>query len=542
MGVLTGVGPLFRLALRRDRIKLPVWILVVAGSAFGTIPATLDVYAGNVAQQQLYAHTTASSIISRIFGGPIHGPEIGEIVMNETFLTIAVLVAFMSTLAIVRHTRQNEETGRSELISSGVVGRHASLSAALLLILLANIIAGLLVALAFRSNGLPLAGSLAVGGSLVGIGMVFAAIAAITSQVAESARGANALAGAALGVLFMLRAIGDGLGTLTPNGMGIQSAWPSWLSPIGWAEQIYPYSMQRWWLLGVFGVAVVVLATVAYVLNAIRDQGLGMLPARRGPASASSFLTGPLGLAWRLQRGTLMGWTVGILIMGATVGLVAEEFKDLFKDNPQIVEALGGDAGGDITNALFTGMFAFMAMAIAGYTLQALLRVRAEEVAGRLEPLLAKSVSRTRWLWSHLFCVALGAIFLCALLGFTSAISYVLVTHASWSQVPGITTAAMVHIPAILVAGGLCYLVFGLWPRMVAAISWAVLGASIFMFQFATVVKMPHWLMNLSPFTHTPPALGHALALKPLAILLVIAIALFAVGFASFRQRDLATS
>ncbi|MGH3429673.1 MAG: ABC transporter permease, partial [Mycobacteriales bacterium] len=45
-----------------------------------------------------------------------------------------------------------------------------------------------------------------------------------------------------------------------------------------------------------------------------------------GPAAAGPRLSGPLGLAWRQQRDTMITWTVGIglygvLIAGATKGV-----------------------------------------------------------------------------------------------------------------------------------------------------------------------------------------------------------------------------
>ena len=43
--------------------------------------------------------------------------------MSRGYVTLAILAAVMSALTVVRHTRQNEETGRAELLGAGVVGR-----------------------------------------------------------------------------------------------------------------------------------------------------------------------------------------------------------------------------------------------------------------------------------------------------------------------------------------------------------------------------------------------------------------------------------
>ena len=140
MNTLKGTSTLIKLILRRDRVKLPVWIVAITGFVTINIPAIQELYGKDMQQQVTYATTSAASVVARAFGGPINGPEIGAIILNETFLFTAVLVAFMSTLLVVRHTRQNEETGREEMLSSGILGRHASLTAALVVAAGSNIL------------------------------------------------------------------------------------------------------------------------------------------------------------------------------------------------------------------------------------------------------------------------------------------------------------------------------------------------------------------------------------------------------------------
>ena len=79
------------------------------------------------------------------------------------------------------------------------------------------------------------------GMAAAGVGVVFAAIAAVGAQVFSTARAANAVAAAALGVAFVLRAAGDVTGTVTHGGVVVESRWISWLSPYGWGQQVRPY-------------------------------------------------------------------------------------------------------------------------------------------------------------------------------------------------------------------------------------------------------------------------------------------------------------
>lgn len=151
MHAFTGTWRLVRLALRRDRIKLPVILIVLGFVFYSSAQAAVDFYGKTELDQIKYAATNAPSVVGRVFNGPIGGPDIGAIVLNETYLFTALCLAFVSTMTIVRHTRQNEEFGRSELIESGVVSRHASLIAAMIVAILANVVFAGLTYLSLRS-------------------------------------------------------------------------------------------------------------------------------------------------------------------------------------------------------------------------------------------------------------------------------------------------------------------------------------------------------------------------------------------------------
>ena len=121
--------------------------------------------------------------------------------------------------------------------------------------------------------------------------------------VPERPRRANACAATAVGVAFLVRGVGDALGERAADGIQVTSAWPSWLSPIGWGTQVRPYGDERWWVL-----ALPVALFVACVGSPSRwstggtwAPGCCARPARPGDRVAA--LLSPLGLAWRLNRG-----------------------------------------------------------------------------------------------------------------------------------------------------------------------------------------------------------------------------------------------
>jgi ABC-2 type transport system permease protein len=540
MTAFAGTGRLVRLALRRDRIQLPLWLLGLMLIEAVTISSIVGLYPDDDERVAL-AMSSARSPVSLMFNGLVSGPSMGATVVTQGFLTVAVGAALMSTLAVVRHTRQNEETGRAELIGAGVVGRFAILTAALLVAVGSNVVLGLASSLTLIANDLPAVSSIAAGAEIGAVGITFAAVAAVTAQVAETSRGANGLAAAAVGVAFLLRAVGAVSGKVVDGGLTVISAWPTWLSPIGWGEEVRPFAQDNWWIFGIFALAFLALVGTAFALTMGRDLGAGLRAVRPGPASAEARLLSPLGLAWRLQRGVLLGWTVGLAILGAVYGGVGDEIAEFADDSEQMADyfnRLGG--AGTLTDLYFAVALGLAGIAAAGYATQAFLRLRSEEATGRAEPLLATPVSRTRWMWSHVAVGTIGAATLVFVAGLSAGVTYGIVIGDLTGQVPGLVGAALVRLPAVLALGAVAVAAFGLLPSRAVAIAWAAVALCFLLQQLGPLLELPQLVLDLSPFTHVPAAPAAEITALPLVALLAVAAALVALGFAGFRRRDLA--
>ena len=540
MTAVTGAPRLIRLALRRDRILLPVWIVTVCGLAAGIVASVSGLYADG-AERHTAAAFTAANPVSRVFDGPASGTDIGAMTAVEGYGMLSILVALMSAQAVVRHTRLDEETGRAELLGSAVVGRHARLSAALVAAAAADLVVGTAVAAVLAANGLDVTGALATGGALAGVGMVFAGVAAVTSQIFATARGANGAAGAVLGVAVLLRAIGDARGTVAPSGVELISAWPSWLSPIGWGQQVRPFHQDNVEVFGLFAALAVVLVAVSFVLTDHRDVGAGMIPVRGGPPVAPAALRTPVGLAWRLQRGILAGWAIGLVIVGAAFGAVGDSAREVMGISEQLEAALRSMApDGDLVELFFTFTIGFLGIAAACYTVQALLRMRAEEVSGRLEAVLATATGRRRWLAGHAVIVALGTVGLLAVTGASGAVAYGAMTGRWSAGGDGLLVPALAQAPAALALGGMVVALFAMVPRWAPALSWAALGTSLVMGQLGALLELPQALLNISPFTHVPAMPAQPFETLPVAVLVAVAATAATAGVATFRRRDLA--
>lgn len=536
---MTATWRLVRLALRRDRIVLVVWVVAIAGLAWGTVQSYVSL-TQTEADRVAAAALVASNPLSRVFDGPASGPSIGAMSLNDGYKILAILTALMAAQAVVRHSRRDEECGRAELVGSAVVGRRAPLAAAVVVALTASLAVGVGVALAVGATGVGWPGAWAGGMAIAGVGWVFAGIAAVASQVFGTSRGANGAAAGAVGAAFVLRAIGDLTGHVAPDGLSVVSAWPSWLSPLGWGQQVRPYFQDRWWIAGLFAGTTLLLVLVAAALRGRRDLGTGMVGAPHGPARAPAGLLSTLGMTWRLQRGVLLVWVAAMATMGAAFGSMGRTFTDYITGNDAMRALLETISPGAAPLDLYQAfLMAFLGVAGTGYTVQALLRMRAEESEGRLEPVLATAVGRSRWLAGHVLVVGAGTAAVLGSSGLAGGLSYGVLTD-DWSGAAGILGAAAVQVPAALALAGLVVAVFGLLPRWTSPVAWFALAAALVMGQLGEILELPQWLLDVSPFTHVPAVPAEPLAAAPLLWLGAAALALGTLGFVAFRRRDLA--
>ncbi|CAL9517223.1 ABC transporter permease [Streptomyces sp. R1] len=517
---LAGTGTLLRFALRRDRVLIPVWVGVNALMVL-SMPGTLESLYGTAAERADLMRQMETNSSLRALVGPVFDDSLGALTAWRVGLYAGALAAVMSLLIVVRHTRDEEESGRQEVVASGMVGRRAPLTAALLAAAVANAALAVLVAAGLAGQGA--AGALALGLGVAAVGMLFATTAAIVAQLTESARLARGLTAAVLGGAFVLRAAGD---SGTDDGSSVLTR----VSPLGWLENVRAFADERWWVLLLLAGAAAAQGAVAYALAGRRDLGMSFLPTRPGPAVGRLRTAGAL--AWRLQRGSVLGWSTGFLLAGAVYGGMTEGAADLVGDNEQareIIERMGGQAG--LTDAFVSAMVGMLGLIAALYVVASVLRLGGEETSGRAEPVLAGAVGRLRWAAGHLVIAFGGAALIMLLAGLGFAAGY-------GRDLGPVLGACLVQLPAVWVIGGAAVLLHGLLPRAAVA-AWAVAGAVLLLGWVGPALDVPQAVLDVSPYGHLPKLPGGEMSWPPVLVLLLIAGALVAAGLAGLRRRDL---
>jgi len=532
---LTGTMRLTRLALRRDRFTLPAWILGLG--VF--VAATTAMFVNDLATLGVLVQETrmvATNVGMRMIG-LISGPSVGGYMLHREYVTLAALAALMSIFAVVRHTRQNEELGRSELLGATVVGRSAPLAAAVIVTLAANVVLALVLGLAILVNGQPAEGSFLAGASVAAVGVAFTGVAAVTCQLASTTRGASGMAAAALGLAFVLSGVGNMLGTVSDRGLRVNSAWPVWLSPMGWGQQTRPFEGAHWWPLAFAVILLVALLAVAVALVGKRDVGRGMGPERRGHARAGRALLSPAGLAWRLQRGALIGWGVALLAFGLIFGSLTEQIQDVHGSARDWWTSTGGTDA--IVDAYRVSIIQMAGMFVAIYVVQVLLRMRVDETGGTLESVLSTGVTRPGWVLGHVLNAAAGSVALILVFALSMGLASGPELGDPATQAGEMVVAGLVQVPGVLVLAAVVVALVGLAPRWAGPLSWTLLVASLVVGpMFGVTLGLPQWVQNLSPFTHVPKAPATEVAAGPVIALCLVCIALAVVGTVAVRRRD----
>ncbi|MGC0142084.1 ABC transporter permease [Pseudactinotalea sp. Z1732] len=527
-GELTGLGTLMRFALRRDRVRLPMWIIGILLATVGTaasFPASYPDAEARAGALLTIDNPGTTALIGAVYGDGDY--TYGIITGHNLLVLISAIAALMSIFTLVRHTRAEEESERAELVRSGPVGRFAPAAAAMTVVIGANLVLALVLALGLGSLGIDTVtweGSFVFGAAVGSVGLVFAGIAAVTAQLSEDARTASSAAGMLLAGAYVLRALGD-----------VSNETLSWFSPLGWAQATEPYYADDWAPLLLPVGAAVVLLVVAVALSRRRDVGAGVLGTRPGPARAGAGLRGPFGLAWRSNRGTLIGWTVGLGIFGLLYGPVLSEASTYLEDLPIMAEFMPDiDASGE---ELFAAtVILVVAILCAVPPLQIVLRLRGEETAGRVGPLLTTPLPRWRWLGANLMLAVLGGAWLLAVMGFSIGLGAGY-SMDDYSWVGTSTIAAVSYLPAVGVIVGLAALLLG-WAPRAAAWSWALVGLAAVVAYFGGIFDLPQWLMNGSPFEHVPEQPAFDFDGRPLGWLSLVAVALSGASLVGIRRRD----
>lgn len=523
---------LLALQARRDRITLTAWVVGLAVLLLVTVQASHAEY-GNAADRRQVLVLALATPVLLAFRGIVDGDSFGSAVHFQSYTWVAAAVGMMNTFLAVRHGRADEAAGRRELIDGTPVRRLAAPSATLVLALVANLLFGALAAVFEIAGGLDATGAVLTGAGLALTGLAFLGLGMLVGEAMPTPRGANGVAVVLVLLAYALRAAGDALGRPDVRALTLRPAVISAFSPIGWGEQLKPFTNPTTWPLAALAGLAAVLIGAAFLVHLRREPGASIVRQRPGPASGR--IPGPIGLALRLQLPAAAGWAIGAGALAAvTPNLVDAASRIPVNDVAvtRIVQSLGHGRA-DLATQFTAAILLLVGVLASAAGVQTMLRAREEEVAGRAEAVLAGSVSRVRWLASWTIA-AIGTVAL-VLAAAAAAIALGSLAQGQPDRIGREIAQTFVQAPSALALTGVAALLVAVLPRAAIPAAWAVFSAAALVGLFGGALDLPDGVVRYSPVGAVPALPTHdwasTWAMAAAAVLLI------ALASAAIRRR-----
>jgi ABC-2 type transport system permease protein len=520
---------LVRRALLDARVRTVAFGYLFAAIAYIQPAAYRHTYSSLRARLD-FAHSFGGNSALRLFyGEPFDLLSTGGYTAWRVGGTLAIFGSVFGLLAAVRALRTEEESGRTELVLASAVGRTLVMRAALSAVLISIVFLWILTLLGLVIARLPVGASAYMALAVVSVVPVFAGVGALASQLAPTRRIALELGGTVVAVSLLLRVIAD-----TSSGAG----WLRWASPMGWAEELRPFTGARPWVLVLFVVLSAGLMLLAARLSLRRDIGTGMLSARDTVQPRLGLLGSTTAFALRAERFGLLVWGISVGLFAYIVGVISNSVASagISKSLQRELSKVG--AVSIVKPSGYIGFtFLFFVLVVSLFVTAQIGAARHEEADERLETVLALPVARRTWLGGRLglaMCGAIGISVVAGLLAWLGAISAGV--HLSlWRMLE----AGLNCMPVALLFLGVGALLYAVLPRAAGGLAYGVVVVAFLWQLFGSLLGAPKWLVDATPFAHIGFVPAQAFRAGPALVMVGVGVVLGLAAVWAFERRDL---
>jgi ABC-2 type transport system permease protein len=316
------------------------------------------------------------------------------------------------------------------------------------------------------------------------------------------------------------------------------AGWLRWATPLGWAEEVRPFTGADPIVLALPAAATVLLLMLASRIAAGRDIGTGVLPARESAEPHLGLLSSPTLQALRSERGSLIVWLSSIGAFAYITGVIAKSTSTagISKSLRHEVAKLG--TGSIVTPTGYLAfVFIFFILAVSLFVCAQIAAARHEEADERLETLLSLPVSRRGWLGGRLVLAVGGA-------GAISLTAGLLTWAGAKSGGVSISLAGMLEaglncLPVALMFLGIAALAYAIVPRASAGLSYGLVTVAFLWDLFGSLLSVPKWLVEATPFAHVGLVPAQPFRAGATVIMLAIAAISALAAVWLFERRDL---
>lgn len=511
---------------------------ILWGFLFGVLIASSEITYGRIyktaAQRAALAATYGTSkAMSALFGPAPRLETVRGFTVFKISMTLMILGAVWGLFTGTRLLRGEEDSGRWDLLLCGQTTRRGAT---------AQTIAGLGVGLVtlwilsaaitvlsgqVSSVRIGVPASLYFALAMVATAAMFLAVGALTSQLAATRRQANAFGAVLLGVSYALRLVADA-------GLGLHTL--IWTTPLGWVEELQPFTTPRPLALLPIAALTTLLAGAAVRLAETRDAGASIVADRAHARAHLGLVSGPGGLSIRLMRATVIGWWVILSLSAFLYGLIARSAGATVSGSVrEVFSKLGATGSG--ADAVLGVCFLIEAILIGFMAAGQVNEVRAEESGGTLDNFVVRPVSRATWLAKRL----LLAVVVLVLGGVAAGL---FAWFGAASQRAGLSLTRLLGagvnlVPPAVAVLGIGVLALGICPRVTSIVVYTVLGWSLLIVIVGGFGTISHWVLDTSVFHHMAAAPGVAPDWEANGIMTAVGVVAACVGGLAFIRRDL---
>jgi ABC-2 type transport system permease protein len=522
-------------SFRQVRVGAVLWGLVFGATVASSALAYASTFPDAASRQQL-AETTGRDVGVSMLFGPISSIDtVAGYTVYKCFVTVTTIAALWALFAATRLLRGEEDSGRWQLTLSGgtrasraTAATLAGVGAGVAVLVVATVV---LTALAGRSEdvGFSITDSVAYGLSIAIAPTVFLAVGALTSQLGRTRRVATGLGALTIGACFVVRMVADS---------SHSTKWMLWLTPFGWTERMRPMTDTNLVPLAVAAIATTALVAGSILLASRRDAGSGVLADRDAAPVRHAGLRSPLRFVVRLELPVIVAWTVAIFATGIVFGIVAKIATGAVPASmTDLLEKFG--VRGSFLRQYLGVAFLMIAAIVSCLPASQVGALAEEETSGRMVNLLAQPTRR-----GALFAARIGV---CA---FAVVVAGVLAGASAWLGArlqavdPGLGStlrAGANVIPTALLVLGIGAVVCAVAPRAATAAVYGVVAFSFVVDLLSSLVDQMRWTEHLSLFHYMALAPAESAEATTVAVSVVLAGALVAVGTVLFTRRDIQT-
>jgi polyether ionophore transport system permease protein len=518
-----------RRAFADGRIRTFSFAYLFAFAAYANVVGYRSAYPA-ISDRLALAHSLGNNDAVRLFyGKPYDLLSVGGYVAWRVGGVMTIFAAVWGLLAAVRALRAEEDAGRAELVLAGILARRGIYLAALAAIAAGALFLWLATFLGLAVAGLALGGSAYLALAILTMAPVFAGIGALASQLAPTRRIAIELSSGALLLFFLARVVAD---------TSTQLGWLRWATPLGWAEELRPFTGARPAVLLLPLAASALLLIAAGAISLRRDVGTGLLPAHDSAPLNPRLLSSPTAQTLRGERGSLVAWLAGSGFFAFIIGVISTSISSAGLSGAvqrQLRQVTGVSI---ITPAGYIGFtFVFFVLVLSLFACAQLAAARNAELDQQLETLFALPVSRIRWLMGRLVLAIAGM----AALGLCAG---VLAWAGAATQNAGVSFVQMLEagancLPVALLFLGLGALAYAMLPRASSGIAYGLVIVAFVWQLFGSVLSVPKWALELTPFAHVGLIPAQAFRAGDAAVMLAIGFASMLAAVWLFARRDL---